>query len=139
MSSLPDPVNKMLIKDEFSKWLGIEVLEAANGKAKVKMKVRKEMLNGFNICHGGIAFSLADSAMAFASNSEGKLSLSIDNSITYHEKIVEGDVLLASAEEISSGNKVSVYHVIITNNVRVHVAHFRGIVYKTGRELSINE
>ena len=55
-------VNKMLAKDEFSNWLGIEVLEVKPGHSKVKMKIRKEMLNGFDICHGGVIFSLADSA-----------------------------------------------------------------------------
>ena len=64
-------VDKMLSGDAFSKWLGIEILDISNGYCKLKMKVRKEMTNGFNIAHGGITYSLADSALAFAANSDG--------------------------------------------------------------------
>lgn len=135
MTSTPEPVKKMLKKDEFSRWLGIEVLSAAPGHAQVKMKVRSDMLNGFDICHGGIAFSLADSAMAFASNSDGKLALSIDNSITYHEKVFEGDELTAVAEQLNSGSKVCLYNVTVKKNDAITIAHFKGIVYKTGKEI----
>lgn len=62
----------MLNHDSFSNWLGIELVEISEGYCRLKMKVRQEMTNGFNIAHGGIAYSLADSALAFASNSHGK-------------------------------------------------------------------
>lgn len=136
MTILPEPVRDMLKGDSFTKWLGIIVQEAENGRAVLRMKIRSDMLNGFNICHGGIPFSLADSAMAFASNYGGQIALSIDNSITYHEKIIEGDELTAVAEELSSNRKISVYNVTIKNNKRI-VAHFKGVVYKTGKELSV--
>lgn len=139
MNILPDSVNKMLLHDGFSKWLGIEVLETSKNKSVVRMKVRQEMLNGFSVCHGGITFSLADSAMAFASNAEGKISMSIDNSITYHEKVFEGDVLTATAEELSSNYKISVYNVVVMKDDNRIVAHFKGIVYKTNKELLTNE
>ena len=64
-------VDKMINGDAFSQWLGIEVLEITEGSCKLKMTVRKEMTNGFNIAHGGISYSLADSALAFAANSDG--------------------------------------------------------------------
>lgn len=129
----------MLQHDGFSKWLGIEVLEAAKNKSVVRMKVRREMLNGFGVCHGGITFSLADSAMAFASNAVGKISMSIDNSITYHEKVFEGDILTATAEELSSNNKIGIYLVTIKNYNNSIAAHFKGVVYKTNKELLTNE
>ena len=72
-NSLPKRVvNTMMNKDYFSQWLGIDVVLAAPGQSILKMKIRKEMLNGFGIAHGGISFSLADSALAFASNSHGQ-------------------------------------------------------------------
>ena len=67
-------VDKMYQNDAFSQWLGIEVVEVKDGYCKLNMTVRKEMLNGFQIAHGGIAYSLADSALAFASNSHGRKS-----------------------------------------------------------------
>ena len=124
----------MLQNDGFSRWLGIELMEVYPGKAKIKMRVRGDMLNGFNICHGGIPFSLADSAMAFASNSEGKISVSVENSISYIEKLFEGDELIAEAEELSSNKKISVYNVTIVKDNVLLAAHFKGIVYKTGKE-----
>lgn len=70
-------VNKMMDGDAFSKWLGIKVLEISKGYCQLQMQVRKEMTNGFFIAHGGICYSLADSALAFAANSDGTQSLSI--------------------------------------------------------------
>ena len=69
--------------DEFSRWLGLEVTHLSPNAATVRMTVRPEMVNGFGVCHGGIAFSLADSALAFASNTHGRLTVSIENSIRY--------------------------------------------------------
>ena len=66
-------VDKMMRDDLFSQWLGIEVLEVREGYSKIKMTVRKEMINGFGIVHGGIAFSLGDSCFAFACNNRNNL------------------------------------------------------------------
>lgn len=132
-------VNKMLRNDGFSAWLGLEVVEVGPGRATVRMKVRKEMLNGFNICHGGIPYSLADSALAFASNSQGLICLSIENSMTYLSKLYEGDIITASAEEISRGSKIAVYNVIIQKSDGTKVAFFKGLVYITNKELIFGE
>ncbi|MGE5400426.1 MAG: hydroxyphenylacetyl-CoA thioesterase PaaI [Ignavibacteriales bacterium] len=124
-------VAQMLIHDGFSAWLGIELLEIKPGRTLLKMKVRKEMLNGFNICHGGILFALADSAMAFAANTHGQLSVSIENGITYLEKVTEGDVITAGAEEVYRSDKIAVYNVSLTKQDNIRVALFRGTVYRT--------
>ena len=84
---LPKEIVKQMIEnDAFSKWLGLEILELSKGFCKLKMVVRKEMTNGFSIAHGGISYSLADSALAFAANSEGTHSLSIETSISHKKK-----------------------------------------------------
>jgi acyl-CoA thioesterase len=95
------------------------------------------MLNGFGVCHGGVTFSLADSALAFASNTHGRLTVSIENSITYPARIVAGDVLTAVAEEESATNRLGFYRVTVRRAEDV-VALFRGTVYKTSQEFFPN-
>ena len=127
-------VDKMISGDAFSQWLGIEVLEVAEGFCKLKMTVRDEMTNGFNIAHGGIAYSLADSALAFAANSDGIQSLSVETSISHTKKIMSGDSLIAATQEISKNDKNAVYNINITNQDNIEIAHFQGKVYRTERE-----
>ena len=124
----------MYDNDAFSQWLGIEVVEVKDGYCELKMTVRKEMLNGFQIAHGGIAYSLADSALAFASNSHGRKSLSVETSISHTVSVKEGDVLTANTEELSLSNKIGVYHITITNQDNQEVAYFKGTVYRTTKE-----
>ena len=76
-------VDKMMRDDLFSQWLGIEVLEVKEGYSKIKMMVRKEMINGFGIVHGGIAFSLGDSCFVFACNNRNNLSVALDTAINF--------------------------------------------------------
>jgi len=127
-------VEKMISGDAFSQWLGIEVLEVAKGFCKLKMTVRDEMTNGFNIAHGGIAYSLADSALAFAANSDGVQSLSVETSISHTKKVMSGDSLIAATQEISKNDKNAVYNISITNQDNIEIAHFQGKVYRTKRE-----
>ena len=127
-------VNKMINGDAFSQWLGVEVLEVAEGSCKLKMTVRKEMTNGFNIAHGGISYSLADSALAFAANSDGIQSLSVETSISHTKKVISGDTLIAKTQEISKDDKNAVYNINITNQNNIEIAHFKGKVYRTERE-----
>ena len=98
-------VEKMISGDEFSKWLGIEVIEISKGFCKLQMKVRDEMTNGFKIAHGGICYSLADSCLAFAANSYGFISYSINTSIKHLVKVNEGDTLIATSKEKHLSNK----------------------------------
>jgi acyl-CoA thioesterase len=126
-------VSSMMAKDAFSQWLGLEVVDVRPRNATVRMTVRNEMVNGFGVCHGGIAFSLADSALAFASNTHGRLTVAVENTISYPKAISPGDVLTASAEEESATNRLGFYRVTVRRADEEIVALFRGTVYKTHR------
>lgn len=123
----------MLAEDAFTRWLGAEVIELAPGQAAVRMTVRADMLNGFRVCHGGVTFSLADSALAFASNTHGTVTMSIENAIGYPAPAREGDVLTARAVEESANGPLAFYRVDVTKADGSAVAHFRGTVYRTKR------
>jgi len=136
--SLIDPaavVSHMMKHDLFSQWLGIEVLEIKEGYSRIKMTVREEMINGFGIVHGGIAFSLADSAFAFACNNRNVLSVALDTSINFLKPVNVGDVLTAEAKEIHNGKSTGLYHITITNQKDHEVAIFKGLCYRTDRSL----
>ena len=126
-------VDAMMAADAFSRWLGIKVLAVGPQEASVTMRVRDEMVNGFGVSHGAIVYALADSALAFASNTHGRITVSIENSITYPKRISAGDVLTAVAEEESGTNRLAFYRVTVTRSNDV-VALFRGTVYKTNQE-----
>ena len=134
MNSVKKVVEKMMDGDAFSQWLGIEVLEITDGFCKLQMKVRKEMTNGFDIAHGGIAYSLADSCLAFAANSHGVQALSIETSISHTQKVISGDTLTATAKEINKSTKTGLYYITITNQNNIEIAHFKGTVYRTKKE-----
>jgi acyl-CoA thioesterase len=125
-------VSSMMEKDAFSQSLGIEVVDVRPRAATVRLTVRADMVNGFGVCHGGVPFSLADSALAFASNTHGRVTVSIENTITYPKRIAVGDVLTASAEEESATNKLGFFRVTVRRSDEV-VALFRGTVYKTNQ------
>tara|TARA_B100000965_G_scaffold78205_1_gene62147 strand:- start:1191 stop:1601 length:411 start_codon:yes stop_codon:yes gene_type:complete len=122
-------VDKMMNNDAFSKWLGIEILELKKGYCKLQMKVLKNMTNGFNIAHGGISYSLADSALAFASNSHGKMALSIETSISHTQKVNLNDILTAETEELNLNSKTGLYNIKILNQKLEEIAFFKGTVY----------
>ena len=127
-------VDSMMSKDEFSRWLGIEILEIRPKYAQIKMTVRKEMVNGFGVAHGGIVYSLADSALAFSCNTTGEIKVSIDNVISYPVPVAVGDVLTATGSELSSGNRIGMYEVTVVNQNNVKVGLFRGTVYTTNKK-----
>ena len=131
-------VTHMMKHDLFSQWLGIEVLEIREGFSRIKMTVRTEMINGFGIVHGGIAFSLADSAFAFACNNRNNLSVALDTSINFTKPVHVGDVLTAEATEIHNGKSTGLYHISISNQNDHMVALFKGLCYRTGKELVKN-
>ena len=124
-------VDMMFNNDPFSQWLCIERIEDDKGKSVLRMKIRNEMLNGFDIAHGGITYALADSCLAFASNSHGRMSVSVETSISHTQPLKEGDVITATAEEVSLTNKIGVYHIKVTNQDDKTVALFKGTVYRT--------
>src|SRR6185436_6289126 len=128
-------VAHMMEHDLFSQWLGIEVLEIKEGYSRIKMTDRKEMINGFGIVHGGIAFSLADSAFAFACNNRNNLSVALDTSINFTKPVQVDDILTAEAKELHNGKSTGLYHITITNQRDHMVALFKGTCFRTGKEL----
>ena len=128
-------IEHMLHTDAFSQWLGIEVIEIKEGYSKIKMLVRKEMMNGLNVIHGGIAFSLADSAFAFACNNRNNLSMALDVTISFLKTVHTGDELTAEAKEIHNGKSTGVYLITVTNQRQEQVALFKGTCFRTGKQL----
>lgn len=127
-------VDTMFDKDWFSQWLGIERVLVEPGKCILRMTIRYEMLNGFGIAHGGITYSLADSALAFASNSHGRQSVSLETSISHTVALKENEIITAIAEEQSLSNKIGIYQIKVENQKGNLVALFKGIVYRTSKD-----
>lgn len=127
----------MYNNDPFSQWLGIERIEDGAGISVLKMKIRPEMLNGFEIAHGGITYALADSALAFASNGHGRMAVSVETSISHTAQLREGDTITAHTEEMSLTNKIAVYHITILNQEGKTVALFKGTVYRTSKDWEV--
>lgn len=130
-------VDKMYENDAFSQWLGIEILEVRTGYSKIKMTTRPEMVNGFGIVHGGISFSFADSAFAFACNSPGRHAVSIDTSISHLKKIGVGELIFAEAIEENLSHKVGLYRIEVKNEKGDLVALFKGTNYRSSKEWEV--
>ena len=128
-------VTHMLKHDLFSQWLGIEIMEIRDGYAKTKMIVRKEMINGLGIVHGGIAFSLADSTFAFACNNRNNLSVALDTAINFLKPVHVGDVLIAETKEIHNGKSTGLHQITISNQNEHIVALFKGTCFRTNKRL----
>ncbi|MBK6951797.1 MAG: hotdog fold thioesterase [Crocinitomicaceae bacterium] len=126
-------IDKMMAEDKMSQWLGIEVLNYDPGTVSVRMTVRDEMVNGFNVTHGGITYSLADSALAFSANSHGIRSMSIETSISHLKSVHVGDVLTASTKQLTLTRKTGVYIMDVVNQKNELVAHFKGTVYRSDK------
>ena len=124
---------KMLSLDPFSQWLGIEILECELGRCKVALTVRKEMLNSMGKAHGGISYSLADTAFGFAANTHGRFAVSIETSINHIEALEEGDYLVAESVIEKVYNKLG-FNVIEVRRGDELVALFKGVVYRTQKE-----
>ncbi len=128
-------VDRMVLQDLFSQWLQIDVLDIKEGYSKIKMTLREEMINGLGVIHGGIVFSLADSAFAFACNNRNNLSLALDTSINFTKTTKPGDVLTAEAKEVHNGKSTGLYFVTVTNQNKEQVAVFKGTCFRTGKTL----
>jgi acyl-CoA thioesterase len=124
-------IAKMFAQDAFSQWLGIEVVEVSEGRCVLRMPVREEMTNGFGTAHGGIVFSLADTALAFCTNAGGEISVALDCTISYPAAVRPGDILTATGIQQDTTRKVGFAAVTVTNQDGVTVGHFRGTVYRT--------
>lgn len=128
-----DIPRRMLSLDPFSTWLGIEILEVEKGRAKLGMHIRKEMLNSMNKAHGGITYSLADTAFGFAANSHGRFAVSIETSINHIEALSEGDYITAESVIDSTKNRLA-FHIVEVRRGDDLVALFKGVVYRTSKE-----
>lgn len=129
MKTPKEIVDLMMRADSFSRWLGIEIISIDKGLCSLSCDVNSEMLNGFHIAHGGITYSLADSCLAFASNSYGLKCVSIETSISHIKKVLINDKLTATSREISRNKKTGIYEVSIYNQKNELVAIFKGTVY----------
>ncbi len=122
-------------KDTFSKWLGVQVDEYREGYCKLHYTIRADMLNGFGIVHGGVVFSGADCAFAYACNSHGQLSVALDVHISFIRAAKEGDLLTVEASEIHTGNKTSFYNITTTDENGKIISVFKGTAYRTGKNV----
>jgi acyl-CoA thioesterase len=129
MKTPKEIVDHMMNDDSFSKWIGVKIDTIDNGICVLRATIKEEMLNGFRIAHGGITYSLADSALAFASNSRGVQCVSIETSISHVKKVFQGDVLIARASEVHRGKTTGIYNVEIVNQNNLLVALFKGTVF----------
>ncbi len=137
MSKASGIIDKMFLNDPFSQWLGIERIEEEPGSVVLQLIVKEEMLNGFGIAHGGITYSLADSALAFSANGHGIQSVSIETSISHTKAVKLGDVLRTKVTEESLTKKIGIYSISILNQENEKVALFKGTVFRTGKEWEI--
>ncbi|MBE2231188.1 MAG: hydroxyphenylacetyl-CoA thioesterase PaaI [Chitinophagaceae bacterium] len=128
-------VDHLMREDRFSNWLGIQVTEIREGYSRIRMTIREEMVNGFGIVHGGVTFSLADSAFAFACNNRNVLSVALDTSINFIKPVHLGDVLTAEAKELHNGQSTGLYLIEIRNQKDHVVAVFKGLCYRTDKKL----
>lgn len=124
---------KMLSQDAYSQWLGVKILECEVGRCKIGMTIRKDMLNSMDKAHGGVSYSLADTAFGFAANTHGKFAVSIETSINHIEALSEGDVLVAESVIEKVTNKLG-FNIIEVKRGNELVALFKGVVYRTQKE-----
>ncbi|MEI8143951.1 MAG: hydroxyphenylacetyl-CoA thioesterase PaaI [Alphaproteobacteria bacterium] len=116
----------MWSEDHASRGLGMSLVLIAPGKAVLSITVTKAMTNGHGMCHGGFLFTLADSAFAFACNSHNTRAVAQHCNVTYVAPAQEGDVLIATATEISRAGRSGITDVVVTNQADVTIAIFRG-------------
>jgi acyl-CoA thioesterase len=128
-------VQKMLEKDAFSDWLGLEIKEIDEGYCCLTYLVRAEMLNGFGSIHGGVLFSAADSAFAFACNTNGYITVALNVSISFTKPAQKGERLWVEAKQIHFSNKIGIFDIITTNEQKEIIAIFKGTAYKTGKKI----
>ncbi|MBA5246698.1 hotdog fold thioesterase [Marnyiella aurantia] len=126
----------MLNQDEFSKWMGIKLVEVREKYCLLEMPVKAEMINGLKTVHGGITFSLADSALAFSSNNTNEASVALNCVINFTKAVRMGDILTAESILISDTRKTGIYDISIKNQDQVLVASFRGTVYKIEKKVT---
>ena len=128
-------LNRMLDHDKFSEWLGLEVIEVREGYAKLLAKIRPEMMNGVGSVHGGVTFSMADSAFAFSCNMYNNISVALDVHISFTKAGREGDVFTIESQEVSSTKRTGIYDIKVMNQNNELIALFKGTCFRTGKPL----
>jgi acyl-CoA thioesterase len=123
----------MLKRDRFTAWLGLVIDEIGTGYCKLHYQVTDVMLNGFNMIHGGVLFSASDSALAFACNSHGIITVALDVNISFTRPARMGELLTVEAQEAHLGNHIGIYDIRTTNAAGELVALFKGTAYRTGK------
>ena len=126
----------ILNQDEFSKWMGISLIEIRENYCLIEMPIRKEMINGLKTVHGGVTFSFAESALAFSSINTGEAAVALNCMINFTKAVKLGDTLIAESILMANTRKIAVYDITITNQHKIVVASFRGTVYKLGVEIT---
>lgn len=126
----------MLNQDEFSKWMGIKLIEIREKYCLIEMPVKKEMINGLKTVHGGVTFSFADSALAFSSNNTNDASVALNCLINFSKAVKLGDTLRAESILVADTRKTGVYDISIKNQDGILVASFRGTVYKIDKKVT---
>lgn len=118
--------------DNFANLLGIEVMEVAEGYAKARLKMTKQLYNYFGLGHGAAIYSVADVAFSFACNAQDhvKIAVALNVNINYIKKVEENDIIIAEAKIISTTGRTSLTDIIITNDKNELVAKFEGLAYQ---------
>jgi acyl-CoA thioesterase len=133
----PQEVLKIMVaRDKFTAWLGLQIDEIREGYCRLHYTVKEDMLNGFERIHGGVLFSAADSAFAFACNSHGLITVALDVSITFTRPVFVGEKLFVEAQEIHLSNKTGLYDIRTLNENGELVCLFKGTAYRTSKEVT---
>lgn len=133
MNEVTRRVKALASRDAFVNFLGAECVDAGPGTATVHMTVGEQHMNFNGTCHGGVLFSLADTAFGLASNSHGRLAAAVDAHIGFTAPVRVGDELTATACELNRSNRIATYRVDVCRSSDDMVAAFTGTVYITGR------
>lgn len=133
MTAAEQIVSEMMARDSMSQWMGIQIIAISPGNCKLEMVVREPMLNGFRIAHGGIAYALADTALAFASNAHGVKCYSVETSISHVKTVELNDTLITKVEEKSLSKRIGIYWIEVLNQKNEVVALFKGVVHRSDK------
>ncbi|MCC5942026.1 MAG: PaaI family thioesterase [Balneolaceae bacterium] len=132
-------VQQLLSNDPFSQWMEIEIIEAGDGFCKISCKITGTMLNGYSVTHGGILFSLVDTALAFAAATSGRKSLIVDHSISYTNPAKSDELVIAEATIQNESYKLSAGTVKLINETGRLLALSKGTIYRKSELIEISQ
>ncbi|WP_312321575.1 hotdog fold thioesterase [Soonwooa sp.] len=131
-----EEAQKLYSQDAFSQWMGVELVDVKENYCLIKMSIKAEMINGLKTVHGGVTFSLADSALAFSSNTKGDAAVALNCYINFMKAVRLGDTLSAESILLNETRKTAVYEISVKNQDEELMATFRGTVYKIGKKVA---